>query len=527
VRKLGLRARAAVKSVDRAARERAARERGSLKTGVAWATVVVAGSAVLFGIPTPVTLTAPGARAAIETLIATSALISAAVLLVSFRQLHRQSDLLLLIALAALGLSDLVFSALPAWTGSQLLGVGSAPHVTCDGFAAVAVAAAAFSPAATRAGIERRTLRFAGVAAASAIAVASIADLLAGQHAVGGASPGVGIAAAAQHPALLFDGIFSSVVLLVSAVAFLRKPERSSQALAAAAFLLAAARLQYLALPAMAPNWVTARDALRLAAYSLLLVAALLRYAQTRRTMAAAALVVERERIARDLHDGLAQDLAFIALKGQQLESELGSEHPLTVAARRALAASRGVIVDLSASTAASTEMALRQVADELAARFGTEIDVIILDDPGQPAGDDLDPGRREEVVRIAREAVVNAIRHGGAAHVAIVLEHAGDHVRLRVTDDGRGAPEAKLPRPGVHGLQMMRARAAAIGGRLTTGQPTEGGVEIELSFPVGKSASSVRTTGDKQAVRHDGDRRAGETRVRQRARGLLGLHAL
>ncbi|MGZ6652150.1 MAG: histidine kinase, partial [Solirubrobacteraceae bacterium] len=88
-------------------------------------------------------------------------------------------------------------------------------------------------------------------------------------------------------------------------------------------------------------------------------------------------MIAERQRIARDLHDGLAQDLATIALRTQRLQN--GSDRPddvLMLAARRALAISRGTIVDLSASDAPTTEAALRQVADELAARFTVLVDV-------------------------------------------------------------------------------------------------------------------------------------------------------
>ena len=67
------------------------------------------------------------------------------------------------------------------------------------------------------------------------------------------------------------------------------------------------------------------------------------------RSAAFAAVAGERERIARDLHDGLAQDLAFIVNYGQGLTSEFGPEHPVSIAARRALAAARGAIADLAA----------------------------------------------------------------------------------------------------------------------------------------------------------------------------------
>ena len=455
----------------------------SLYRGAAWAAAAVAASVIVFGLSSPVHLTAVGPRAAIETLIASWALLAAAALLASYRHRHQRSDLLLLTALAAVGLTDFVFLALPALTDSPLLGFGSALRVACDTLAAVAFGAAAVTPAGTLAPSRSRALRVVSAAAVATIALWSLAYFFTGRAALDATLPQTGLGAATQHPVLLVEALFSSAILLVSGVAFFVRAERDSHALAAASFLLAAARLQYLALPVVSQDWVTAREGLRLAAYALLLAVALHRYAQTRREIAAEALVMERERIARDLHDGLAQDLALIALQGQQLSLELGAEHPLTEAARRAVAVSRGVIVDLSASTADSTETALRQVADELAARFGTEVDVRVSASSERVTGD-LDPSRREEVVRIAREAIVNAARHGGARHIVVVLDRGAGEVRLRVTDDGRGLPDAKLIRRGGYGLQMMRARAATLGGRIVTRQGLDGGAEVEVAFP-------------------------------------------
>ena len=100
---------------------RAATERDDcwMKRGAVRAGAVLAGSAILFGIPRPIHLDAPGARAAIETLIATSALVGAGLLVASLRQGRRRGDLLLLTALATAGLTDFVFSALPALTGAR------------------------------------------------------------------------------------------------------------------------------------------------------------------------------------------------------------------------------------------------------------------------------------------------------------------------------------------------------------------------------------------------------------------------
>lgn len=468
---------------NRASFARAA-ARSDWKRGALGAAVVLVGSATLFGVPPPIHPDAPGARAAIETLIATSALVSAGLLLASFRQGRRRSDLLLLTALGVVGLTDFVFLALPALTGAAVFAVGSGSEIASHALVAVAFAAAAFTSAGKLSQSVPGPLRVAGAVAAATIGLATVTDLIAGQPALGVTSTATGFTAAAAHPVLLADAIFSAAVLLAAGIAFFCRPGMLSRALGTASFLLAAARLQYLALPEVAPGWITAREGLRLAAYGLLLVVAASRFAQSRRDIAAATLAIERERIARDLHDGLAQDLTYIALQGQRLSSELGPEHPLTQAARRAVAASRGVIVDLSASGADSVDAALRQVADELGARFGTDIDVRLPSDGDGAEPTELPPGQREDVVRIAREAIINAARHGGADHVRLVLDSDDGEVRLRVSDDGLGMSQAKPNGRGGFGLQMMRARASALGGRLAIHAAEQGGVEVEVTFP-------------------------------------------
>ena len=454
-----------------------------MKRAAVQAGAALAGSALLFGIPRPIHLEAPGARAAVETLIATSVLVGAGLLVASLRQGRRRGDLLLLTALATAGLTDFVFSALPALAGTEVFSLGSGFQVGCDALAAVAFLAAALTPAGRLSGAGFWPLRAAGAVAAATIGLATVTDLIAGTPALGGMTAPIGITAAEAHTVLLTEAVFSSALLLIAGAAFCSRPESYSRVLGSASFLLAAARLQYVVLPVMAPDWVTAREGLRLAAYGLLLAAAVSRFAQTRRAIAAATLAIERERIARDLHDGLAQDLAFIALQGQTLSSELGPEHPLALAARRAVAASRGVIVDLAASGAATIDAALRQVANEVAARFGIEVDVRIPIDDGEDLTE-LGANQREDVVRIAREAIVNAARHGSAHHVGLLLDYDGDQIRLRISDDGRGMSQHKVSGRGGYGLQMMRARAAALGGHLVTRPAAQGGVEVEVTFP-------------------------------------------
>ena len=194
-------------------------------------------------------------------------------------------------------------------------------------------------------------------------------------------------------------------------------------------------------------------------------------------------MTAERERIARDIHDGLAQDLATIAVHAQRLRTSLGDDHPLTVAARRALASSRETIIDLSASHADTTSAAIRTVADELEARFAITVTVNDRIDTDN-SGRDLPPRVREHAVRIAREAIVNAARHGGAQHVEVTLE--GNDVGallLRISDDGSGiGPDALASSTGF-GLQTMSGRAAELGADLTARPRVSGGTVLELSM--------------------------------------------
>jgi signal transduction histidine kinase len=201
-------------------------------------------------------------------------------------------------------------------------------------------------------------------------------------------------------------------------------------------------------------------------------------FRRTRRIddLLAGALKDERKRLARDLHDGLAQDLAFIAVSAQGLEPDLGPQHPLVIAARRALDASRGLMADLAARSAPTTAAALALVADELAARFGVQVEVSAT---ARIDRADLGPPEREEIVMIAREAIVNAITHGHARRIDVTLDLEGKRPLLLVTDDGGGVTSG-TPQGGF-GLPTMRARAESLGGRLIMRRGAGGGTELEV----------------------------------------------
>ena len=274
------------------------------------------------------------------------------------------------------------------------------------------------------------------------------------------------------------------VLLVVTATRFLVRPGRDGhegRLLAAVSLLLAGVQLDEISHPFVAAAELSTTCMLRVVAFGLLLTLALKRSRRAQAHSIEAAVGQERQRIARDLHDGLAQDLAFIVAYGQRLQSDFGPEHPLMVAASRALAVSRGALVDLSASTEDSTGAALRQVADELSRRFEVEVAVVVEDDGVATDDVGLDVGSRGEIVRIAREAVVNAVQHGGAHRVEISLVRRGREVTLRVRDDGCGLGPEGLQRRHGFGVPTMRARAESLGGRLTAAAGSLGGTELAV----------------------------------------------
>jgi signal transduction histidine kinase len=383
--------------------------------------------AVCLGLLWPLHVTAVGGRAGIETAIPLLALLSALLFGSRFRRTRRIDDLALAAAVAIAGLAELAFATLPAIAGLSLVARGNEAAAGVTAAVAVGIAVMALAPPHEE--IRWRRRRTTGPAA--------------------------------------------------SALARPRLPASLATALlTAGCLLLTSAGLQGL-LSRQAADWVTPGDGLRLVAYGIVVAVAVWRHAEMREAVAAAALNAERKRMARELHDGLAQDLAFIAVYAQGLNSDLGPEHPLLIAARRALDASRGLMADLAARSAPTTGAALALVADELAARFGVRVEVRSAPVMALTGRADLGPPEREEIVMIAREAIVNAITHGHAQRIDVTLDLEDRRPLLRVSDDGGGV-RSGTPHGGF-GLPTMRARAESLGGRLVMRRGAAGGTELEV----------------------------------------------
>jgi signal transduction histidine kinase len=351
-------------------------------------------------------------------------------------------------------------------------------------FAGAVFAAAAAVPTDKLVAGGRRPIVVTAAVSVLAVTVSELLGLVLRSHLVpSGINPGYGLDRALVHPLGAVLALAATGLFAYAAIAFARKSrsERSNvlSLLAGASILLAFTRLYYFAEPSFGPDTIASRDGLRLVAYGLLFAAVMRQELQLRKVEVQAAAIGERRRVARDLHDGLAQDLAFIAAHGARIANELGEEHPVAVAARRALAISRGAIAELSDPAGATAHEALEAVAHELSDRFEISIAVDAQLD-SEPA-----PYAREHLTRIAREAIANAARHGGAKHVIVSLKRTDGGVALRVRDDGSGiAATASAPAFEGFGLRSMSERAASLGGYMTVRRPGKRGTELEVMLP-------------------------------------------
>jgi signal transduction histidine kinase len=426
----------------------------------------------------PEAVNAPALRAALEMMMTLFALAAAWLLRAGFTSSRRLRDLQLLSAALVLGLINLGVAALPAAFNLHDGSSFAIAQVWARVFVAAMFAAAAFMPADCL--VARRRHPFAIVAGFSlaGLAVAGLGGLIGAAHV-----PARRIVDTSGHSLLTILVVSATAILVYAAFGFVQRwhhgGDRVAGVVAFALILLAGATFANLLPGSLAPGLIGAGEALRTLAFALILAAAVIGERQVQARSARATALAERRRVARDLHDGIAQDLAFIAAHGPRFVEELGDDHPVVIAARRALAISRSTISELSDPRGATAYESLEALAQELGDRFGISIAV------SAHVTRDLAPDERENVTRIAREAIANAARHGGARNVIVSLRQTETRTALRIVDDGCGIAGAQLlPTSDGFGLRSMRERAAALGGQLNVRQPRMGGTELEVVLP-------------------------------------------
>jgi signal transduction histidine kinase len=418
----------------------------------------------------------PQLHVALETATALISFLVAFLVYGRFRERKRVDDLMLACALLIIASTSLVFSALPHTVpaeGARNFSVWGSVGGAVLG--ALTLALAAFAPSTRVASQRRATVLGALLCAGALIATGSIVALFAD-----GVDPGIPLSLspeASHRPILLGQHfllgtqIVGVLLFIVAALGFIQRGEREQDELmrwfAAGAALSAFARFNYFLFPSLYSDWVFTGDFLRLGFCLLLLAGAAREIGSYWRRLASLAVLEERRRIARELHDGVAQELAYIVAE---------SDGQLAAAAERALDESRRAIAALTRPVDEPLEVALVQAAEEVAGRVGVQLRVDVCE------GARVSPDEREALIRIVREAITNAGRHGGATNVSVELSN-GSGTLLRIADDGEGFDPAHT-RAGGFGLVSMRERAESLGGRFTLSSESGTGTKIEVRLP-------------------------------------------
>ena len=269
---------------------------------------------------------------------------------------------------------------------------------------------------------------------------------------------------------LALQSFFSLVALVGFGVRFRNYGDDLYRWLGLAATLSLFAELHYVFSPAVSSSFVSQGDFLRLISYGVLMAGVwrAIRFAEFGRAVAE-----ERARVAREIHDGLAQYLFTVSTHASMLEAgnaPEGTAARIREAAAMAQQEARFAILALSsASGTAPFDAALRRYVDVLTA--DGQLDVELEVDPELS----LAPDEQIEVFRIVQEGLANVRKHAGAARAWVLIGQRGTERMVVVRDDGEGFEGSTDPAG--QGLKNLRDRAAAIGGafslRSTPGQGT------------------------------------------------------
>jgi signal transduction histidine kinase len=420
----------------------------------------------------------PTAKVACDTVVTVVGIFVALVCIGRFQRYRHQNDLIIAVAMVLLATAEPLFGGVASifapYEGARL-----APRVVRL-LAAVALAVASANPAGEPADWPRRLFRLVP-ATMTATAAAVIAVLLSR------ATPMSLAPEVSDVPRMQGDPLVSAVSLaaaglfVVAALTFTARGRPQIDPflgwLACGCALSAVASLNYALYPATSLSLLHVGDVLHLAAAGAWMVGGCLEIKSHWDAKTALARADERRALARDLHDGLAQDLAFIA-------SQSGSSHggvdpvwraEMAAAARRALVESRRVVSTLAAAPSDDAAADVAQSAAAAALQYGVGLS---LDVDG---GRNLSPAERDALVQIVREAMANAARHGRASRIHV--EVAPGRL-VRITDDGEGFNPAGNRAPGSFGLVSMRERADAIGARFDVQSTPGQGTVVEVLWP-------------------------------------------
>ncbi len=421
----------------------------------------------------------PDGRLALETVAAFIAGLVAVLFYGRFRRSGSLQALLLVYAMGLLGVAALVLVVMPvvggAAAGSATTTWGALVVRLMGAFLLLAAALLPHRVVATH-HLTRDTFASLGLLASVIVLVQVLSTQLPTAVATHPPPEASAVPSFDAHPFVLAVQVTNLMCFAGAAVAFTRQAARTGDDLAgwvgAAAAVGAWARANYLLYPSLYSDWFYTGDLLRLGFYMLLLVGAWREIHQYWVAQTQTAVFDERRRIARELHDGTLQELGYIrsqvgALQGAEAER-------IRSATERAIDETRSALAALASTGDKPFVEVLRRSVEEVADRYDVAVRWSL--DPVAEA-----PTRhREDLLRIAREAVSNAARHGDARTVEVRLAPG----ELRVDDDGKGFDLTTPPRPGAFGLTSMRDRAAGMEGSVEFESDSGRGTRVRVTWP-------------------------------------------
>jgi signal transduction histidine kinase len=295
-----------------------------------------------------------------------------------------------------------------------------------------------------------------------------------------------------RWPAFELLELLSVIAFFIAAWAFAGRADADGDRFVAwvglACVLDALVGVNYALFPTLSTAWLYTGDYFRVLAMGAWAVAGYHEIARYQAETARVARLEERRRIARDLHDGLAQDLAYLSSRAKLLLSSATADRAslsdIATTSERALQESRRAVLSLTRPVSAPLDADLAKTAQEAARGYPTRVRVLV--DPRSR----VDPHRREALVCIVREAVYNASRHGRANTATVEVAPSKRGMVLRVTDDGNGFDPAIVRsspaglRRSSFGLVSMEERCRAVGGRFALSSAPGRGTTVEVELP-------------------------------------------
>ena len=270
----------------------------------------------------------------------------------------------------------------------------------------------------------------------------------------------------AVHPLFLTAQCVSALCFFIASIGFTKRAADSDDPLlhwlGPACAVAGFARVNYALFPSLYTDWFYTGDLLRTGFYFLLLIGAGREIKQYWDSYSRWAVLEDRRRLSRELHDGVIQELVLLRLEGHALPPGLDAKSRILAACDRSLDEARAAVHAFGHGIEEPLGVVLCRTTRELEQRYGVRADIEV------GFSSVVSSEQQHALLRIAREAMANAVRHGRAGQLYVSLRQDGDRRLLIVEDDGKGFDVGAATGANAgYGLISMRERAQTLPGTL------------------------------------------------------------